>query len=219
MQTEEDLSRDDLKHYEAKIEEMNLILISIPNDIYNSVDACTTTQAMWQRVDHLMRGTMQNKVDRKTRFNNEFDQFLNQEKHLLRIPPRRSTRLTPPTSIPTAAEAEDISLRDTIQLSIVEQKSHDDLEAKQNEEKVKEHLMAKEIKKLVEGTENIEEDEVDNSISNTQNYLGNMLEPRSHKESSKVEKTTEVQLVNTIKEEEESAEDDYELRRREKGRM
>ncbi|GKA31871.1 hypothetical protein Tco_0718238, partial [Tanacetum coccineum] len=76
MQKEEDLTGDDLKHYEAEIEAMNLILISIPNDIYNSVDACTTAQAMWQRVEHLMRGTVQNKVDRETHFNNEFDQFV-----------------------------------------------------------------------------------------------------------------------------------------------
>nr|GEU96960.1 Gag-Pol polyprotein [Tanacetum cinerariifolium] len=55
---------------------MNLILISIPNDIYNSVDACITAQAMWQRVERLMRGIVQNKVDRETRFNNEFDQFV-----------------------------------------------------------------------------------------------------------------------------------------------
>ncbi|GJZ44802.1 hypothetical protein Tco_0592398 [Tanacetum coccineum] len=46
MQTEEDLRGDDLKHYEAEIEAMNLILISILNDIYNSVDACTTAQAI-----------------------------------------------------------------------------------------------------------------------------------------------------------------------------
>ncbi|GJW38708.1 hypothetical protein Tco_0064553 [Tanacetum coccineum] len=76
VQTEEDLRGDDLKHYEAEIEAMNLILISILNDIYNSVDACTTAQAMWQRVERLMRETMQNKVDKKTRFNNEFDQFV-----------------------------------------------------------------------------------------------------------------------------------------------
>ncbi|GJR57304.1 hypothetical protein Tco_1499466 [Tanacetum coccineum] len=76
IQKEEDLRGDDLKHYEAKIEAMNLILISIPNDIYNSVDACTTAKSMWQRVEHLMRGTMQNKVDMETRFNNEFDQFV-----------------------------------------------------------------------------------------------------------------------------------------------
>ncbi|GJV83019.1 hypothetical protein Tco_1522917 [Tanacetum coccineum] len=76
MQKEKDLKRDDLKHYEAEIVAMNLILISIPNDIYNSVDTCTTAQAMWQRVERLMRGTVQNKVNRKTRFNNEFDQFV-----------------------------------------------------------------------------------------------------------------------------------------------
>ncbi|GJV65023.1 gag-pol polyprotein [Tanacetum coccineum] len=61
---------------EAEIEALNLILISIPNNIYNSVDACTTAKAMWQRVERLMRGTVQNKVDRETHFNNEFDQFV-----------------------------------------------------------------------------------------------------------------------------------------------
>nr|GEU72878.1 hypothetical protein [Tanacetum cinerariifolium] len=76
MQTKEDLRGDDLKHYEAEIVAMNLILISIPNDIYNSMDACITAQDMWQRVERLMRGTVQNKVDRETRFNNEFDQFI-----------------------------------------------------------------------------------------------------------------------------------------------
>nr|GEW92446.1 hypothetical protein [Tanacetum cinerariifolium] len=48
MQTEEGLKRDDLKYYEAKIEAMNLILISIPNDMYKYVDACTTAKAMWE---------------------------------------------------------------------------------------------------------------------------------------------------------------------------
>nr|GEY54972.1 hypothetical protein [Tanacetum cinerariifolium] len=75
MQKEEDLRGDDLKHYEAEIEAMNLILISIPNDICKSMDACTSAKAMWQRVERLMRGTMQNKVDRETCFNNEFNQF------------------------------------------------------------------------------------------------------------------------------------------------
>ncbi|GKA21480.1 gag-pol polyprotein [Tanacetum coccineum] len=76
MQTEEVLTGDDLKHYEVEIEAMNLILISILNEIYNSVDACTTAKAMWERVERLMRGTVQNKVDRETHFNNEFDQFV-----------------------------------------------------------------------------------------------------------------------------------------------
>ncbi|GJX80655.1 hypothetical protein Tco_0328804 [Tanacetum coccineum] len=76
MQKEEDLRGDDLLHYEAEIKAMNLILISILNDIYNSVDACKIAKAMWQRVERLMRGTVQNIVDRETCFNNKFDQFV-----------------------------------------------------------------------------------------------------------------------------------------------
>ncbi|GKC75529.1 hypothetical protein Tco_1126303 [Tanacetum coccineum] len=110
----------------------------------------------------------------------------------------------------------------TIQLSLAEQKSHEELEAKQNEEKVKEHLMAEEIKKLVEGTENVEENvEVDSPTlrkNDNQNDPGTRLEPRSNKESLEVEITVVVQPVNAIEEVEESAEDDYELRRREKGK-
>ncbi|GKC06225.1 hypothetical protein Tco_0997835 [Tanacetum coccineum] len=60
----------------AKYQVMNMILLSIPNEIYNSVDACTSAKDMWKRVERLMRGTIQNKVDRETRFTNEFDQFV-----------------------------------------------------------------------------------------------------------------------------------------------
>ncbi|GJX19958.1 hypothetical protein Tco_0222635 [Tanacetum coccineum] len=100
----------------------------------------------------------------------------------LRIPLRRSTRLTPPTPIPTSDEANDIILQDTIQL--------------------------KEIEKLVEGTENVEENvEVDSSTlrqNDNQNDPGTRLEPRSNKESPEVEITAAVQPVNVNKEEEES---------------
>ncbi|GKB12968.1 retrovirus-related pol polyprotein from transposon TNT 1-94, partial [Tanacetum coccineum] len=76
LQTAEDLQGDALLHYDAEMELMNLILLSIPNDIYNSVDACTSAKDMWKRVERLMRGTIQNKVDRETGFTNEFDQFV-----------------------------------------------------------------------------------------------------------------------------------------------
>ncbi|GJX26696.1 copia protein [Tanacetum coccineum] len=77
-ETEDDLTRDDLKQYEADIEAMNLIIISIPNDIYNSVDSCQTAREMCLRVERLMQGTALNVVDRETRFNNEFDQFIDE---------------------------------------------------------------------------------------------------------------------------------------------
>ncbi|GJY29544.1 hypothetical protein Tco_0405311 [Tanacetum coccineum] len=72
-------------------------------------------------------------------------------------------------------------VQDTIQLSIAEQKSHDDLEAEQNVEKVKEHLAAEEIEKMVEGTENVKEDEFVNYVLNIQNDLGTRLDPGSYK--------------------------------------
>ncbi|GJY13660.1 cysteine-rich receptor-like protein kinase 8 [Tanacetum coccineum] len=50
LQTEEDLTRDDKKNFEADIDAMNAILLGIPNEIYYFVDACKTAQAMWQRV-------------------------------------------------------------------------------------------------------------------------------------------------------------------------
>nr|GEZ28681.1 hypothetical protein [Tanacetum cinerariifolium] len=126
----------------------------------------------------------------------------------LRIPQRRSTRLTLPTPITTTDEADDIVLQDTMQLSLAEQKSRKELIAKQNKEKVKEHLMAEEIKKQVEGTKNVEENEVDSSTlrqNDNQNDLDARLEPRSNKESLGVEIIADVQPVNVNKEEEESA--------------
>ncbi|GJV22091.1 retrovirus-related pol polyprotein from transposon TNT 1-94 [Tanacetum coccineum] len=135
----------------------------------------------------------------------------------LRIPPRRSTRLTPPTPILTAIEVEEMIVQHTIQLSIAEQKIRDDLEAKQNEEKVKEHLIAEEIEKLMEGTGNVGEDEVDNSNLNSQNDPGTRLDPESYKERTEVEKTVVVsQPMKIIEEEDKSTENDYKLKRREK---
>ncbi|GJX40941.1 retrovirus-related pol polyprotein from transposon TNT 1-94 [Tanacetum coccineum] len=71
-----DLEGDDLLLYDAEMELMNMILFSIPNEIYNYVDACTSAKDMWKRVERLIRGTIQNKVNRETRFTNEFDQFV-----------------------------------------------------------------------------------------------------------------------------------------------
>ncbi|GKA34528.1 hypothetical protein Tco_0720957 [Tanacetum coccineum] len=136
----------------------------------------------------------------------------------LRIPLKHLERLTQPTPIPTTAEADDIILQDKIQLSLAKQKSRDVLKAKQNVQKVKEHLIAEEIEKLVEEAENVEV----NSSTLRQNDKpidpGTGLEPMSDKESLEVEITATAQPVNVNEEEEESAEDDYELKRREKGK-
>ncbi|GKD12351.1 hypothetical protein Tco_1196758 [Tanacetum coccineum] len=127
-------------------------------------------------------------------------------------------------------EAEDIVLQDTLQVSLAEQKSHEENKARENVEKVKEHLMDEEIEKLVEGSENVVEnvaetvkENVDVSSSpsrndDNQNILSTRLEPRSDKESPEVEITDVVPPVNVNDEEEETSVDDYELKRRVKGK-
>ncbi|GJT42169.1 retrovirus-related pol polyprotein from transposon TNT 1-94 [Tanacetum coccineum] len=51
LQETEDLQGDALLHYDAEMELMNLILLSIPNDIYNSVDACTSAKDIAKKLE------------------------------------------------------------------------------------------------------------------------------------------------------------------------
>ncbi|GJX89373.1 hypothetical protein Tco_0341387 [Tanacetum coccineum] len=48
LQTAEDLEGDDLLLHDAEMEVMNMIILSIPNEIYNSMDACTLAKDMWK---------------------------------------------------------------------------------------------------------------------------------------------------------------------------
>ncbi|GKB63691.1 hypothetical protein Tco_0919877, partial [Tanacetum coccineum] len=126
------------------------------------------------------------------------------------------TASSPRTPNPEIAE-DDLVLQETLQVSLAER--HEDLEAKQNVENLKDHLMAEEIEKLVKGSKNVEKNvEVASSpLMNDDNQTNpnTRLEPMSDKESPEVEKIADIsQHVNVNEEEEESAEDDYELRRR-----
>nr|GEW49418.1 hypothetical protein [Tanacetum cinerariifolium] len=86
-------------------------------------------------------------------------------------------------------------------------KSHKELEAKQNEDKVKEHLMAEEIKKLVEGTENVEENEVDSSTH--RNYMsGHILHMHPTQASLASTQEQQYQLVLTMKDNPQLQQDD-----------
>ncbi|GJZ66487.1 hypothetical protein Tco_0623183 [Tanacetum coccineum] len=98
------------------------------------------------------------------------------------IPQRRSTRLTSPTPILTTDKADDLVLQDTLQVSLAEQKRRKELEATQNVEKVKEHLMAEEIEKLVEGIENVEENVVVRRRSAEDDYKLKRREKGKHVE-------------------------------------
>ncbi|GJU24309.1 hypothetical protein Tco_1162930 [Tanacetum coccineum] len=65
--------------YFADIRLMNYILQRIPNDIYNSMDACLDAQTMWARIKMLMQGTDISQHKRHSRLMNEFDKFIAME--------------------------------------------------------------------------------------------------------------------------------------------
>ncbi|GJT17085.1 hypothetical protein Tco_0875791, partial [Tanacetum coccineum] len=161
----------------------------------------------------------------------------------LRIPERRSTRLTPPALVPNVDKADEMILQDTLQVSLAEHKSREEQEARENVALVDEHLASEEIKKMVDGQENVVDD---SSIprNDESNIPGTRIEPRSNKESLEVEitkdkeveitKDKEVEItketpvvditnivipVNVNDEDEEITDEVYELKRREKGKI
>ncbi|GJS60340.1 hypothetical protein Tco_0655124 [Tanacetum coccineum] len=62
-ETEDDLTGDNLKKYEANIEAMNLILIPIKNDIYNSMDSSGKSLVLvYNRFSQLMNDLTRNNI-------------------------------------------------------------------------------------------------------------------------------------------------------------
>ncbi|GKC68138.1 hypothetical protein Tco_1100736 [Tanacetum coccineum] len=76
----------------------------------------------------------------------------------------------------------------------------------------------KELDHLLEGTENADVDEFMSDIFNNQEDPDTRIDPRSYKESPEVENDVDLVIVNANEEEEESAGDEFELRRRVKGK-
>ncbi|GJU66113.1 hypothetical protein Tco_1252372 [Tanacetum coccineum] len=62
--------------YFADIKVMNYLLQGIPNDIYNSVDACKDAKSMWERIKRMMHGSEITKQERHSRLMNELDKFI-----------------------------------------------------------------------------------------------------------------------------------------------
>ncbi|GJX12747.1 hypothetical protein Tco_0204505 [Tanacetum coccineum] len=144
----------------------------------------------------------------------------------LRIPERRSTRLTPPALVPTVDKADEMILQDTLQVSLANHKTREEQEARENVALVDEHLAYKEINKMVEGQENVVDD---SSIprNDESNIPRTRIEPMSNKESLEVEITNDkdVEITNVVipvnvnDDDEEITDEVYELKRREKGKL
>ncbi|GJX79239.1 hypothetical protein Tco_0327388 [Tanacetum coccineum] len=81
------------KQYIADVRVMNYLLLAIPNDIYNSVDACKNAKEMWERIKRLMYGSDVTTHVRHSRLMDEFDKFAAKEGELLESVYERLTTL------------------------------------------------------------------------------------------------------------------------------
>ncbi|GJS78252.1 hypothetical protein Tco_0728133 [Tanacetum coccineum] len=73
------ITEGDKKKYIVDVKVMNYILQAIPNDIYNSVDACSNAHEMWKRIKRLMHGSDISDNVRHLRLMDEFDKFAAKE--------------------------------------------------------------------------------------------------------------------------------------------
>ncbi|GKD29954.1 hypothetical protein Tco_1240732 [Tanacetum coccineum] len=79
--------------YIADVKVMNYLLQAIPNDIYNSVDACKNAKEMWERIKRLMFGSDVTSHVRHSRLMDEFDKFAAKEGESLESVYERLTTL------------------------------------------------------------------------------------------------------------------------------
>ncbi|GJT31778.1 hypothetical protein Tco_0922197 [Tanacetum coccineum] len=127
-------------------------------------------------------------------------------------------RPDPEMPIPTAAEVDITKFDETIQISIATQRSLEDLEAQHNVEQIKEHMVDEELDELLEGTKNVNVDEFMDDILNSQEDPDNRIYPKSYKESPEAKKSVDMMTIHFDEVEEESAGDEFKLKRREKGK-
>ncbi|GJZ58250.1 hypothetical protein Tco_0613744 [Tanacetum coccineum] len=81
------------KQYITNVRVMNYLLQAIPNDIYNSVDACKNAKEMWERIKRLMHGSEITTRVRHSRLMDEFDKFAAKERESLDSVHERLTTL------------------------------------------------------------------------------------------------------------------------------
>ncbi|GKE44649.1 hypothetical protein Tco_1471933 [Tanacetum coccineum] len=87
------MTAENKSQYIADVKVMNYLLQAIPNDIYNSIDACKNGKEMWERIKRLMFGSKVTSHVRHSRLMDEFDKFAAKEGESLESVYERLTTL------------------------------------------------------------------------------------------------------------------------------
>nr|GEY78348.1 hypothetical protein [Tanacetum cinerariifolium] len=93
LQTDDELSDNELKQIEADDQAIQTILLDLPEDIYAAVDSCETAQEFWLRVQQMMKGFDIGIQEKKAKLFNEWESHSGVDMLLLFIRPRICTQL------------------------------------------------------------------------------------------------------------------------------
>ncbi|GKC97821.1 hypothetical protein Tco_1168096, partial [Tanacetum coccineum] len=74
-QTDDELTKKELKHVEADDQAIQPILLDLPEDIYAAIDSCKTAQEIWLRVQQMMKGSDIGIQEKKAKLFNELERF------------------------------------------------------------------------------------------------------------------------------------------------
>ncbi|GJV76569.1 hypothetical protein Tco_1508153 [Tanacetum coccineum] len=74
-QTDEELTKKELKQVEADDQANQTILLGLPEDIYADVDSCATAQEIWLHVQQMMKGSDIGIQEKKAKLFNEWEMF------------------------------------------------------------------------------------------------------------------------------------------------
>nr|GFA85245.1 hypothetical protein [Tanacetum cinerariifolium] len=71
----DELSKKELKQFEADEQAIQTILLGLPEDIYAAVDSCETAQEIWLRIQQMMKGSDIGIQEKKAKLFNEWERF------------------------------------------------------------------------------------------------------------------------------------------------
>nr|GEU38879.1 hypothetical protein [Tanacetum cinerariifolium] len=91
IQTDDELTKKELKQIEADDQAIQTILLGLPEDIYAAVDSCETAQEIWLRVQQMMKGSDIEIQEKKAKLFNEWESNL---KFLNNLQPEWSRHVT-----------------------------------------------------------------------------------------------------------------------------
>nr|GEW29693.1 hypothetical protein [Tanacetum cinerariifolium] len=79
IQTDDELTENELKRIEADDQAIQTILLGLPEDIYAAVHSCKTAQEIWLRVQQMMKGSDIGIQEKKAKLFYEWERFTSNE--------------------------------------------------------------------------------------------------------------------------------------------